>query len=221
MRGIIGDGLTVMDHVVVVRALTDHRRFLRSGAGLPGYVALGMTPPARLVLESLLRAPRLERNARARVAAVLGEVDAFESALRTTAWLEVQRTLLADARAAMRVSPAMGARLRALKALRDFYGFLAREGAGFPGSVEVIGYAVSALEAGAAIIYPPVDDDGGPAAGADGASGTGAAGWEDDQDGVVGDAVAAVAGGVVGGPGGAVIGAILHASLRNVGRTGG
>lgn len=211
MQRAMTGALTAADHGMVVLAVRENWRFLHTRADLVGYTVLGLSPEPRFLLELLRRAPGLDDVTRARVDVVLGEIEAFQSALRGRSWTEAERTLLTDVRVAMAMSPRMDSKLRALKDLRTFYRFLAFEVAGARGCAEAVGYAVDVLESGAGTLYIPAD---GETARPRHAGPKGGPGSTDPTNGATDDAVAVTAGGIIGGPDGAIIGGILHSSLR-------
>lgn len=188
--------LSVSDHAIIVSAMIEHRGFVRDEVAF-NFAAIGLNPPPRVILEGLLRAPGMKREAADRVEAVLSQLGNFELALEKARLSVQERTLLNSVSTVLSSAPNNHDKVRAIQSLAEIY----RKRS--PKYGEAINQAAGILEAGIGVIYQEAND-----AGAGSGSGSGD-GVEKD---CLGEAVAgAVVGWLAGGPGGAIVGAVVGA----------
>ena len=138
--------LSVSDHATIVSAMIEHRGFVRDEVAF-NFAAIGLNPPPRVILESLLRAPGIKREAADRVKAVISQLGNFELALEKARLTAPERTLLNSVSTALGSAPHNHGRVRALRSPAETY----RKR--LPKYGEAIDQAAGILDSGIGVIY--------------------------------------------------------------------
>lgn len=196
--------LVIADHTTIIRAVIEHKGFLRDGIGVVGYRALGMSPPPQQMFECLLTAPGLDHDTVSRIKVLLSNLGDFEASLRAARWTAPEQMLLASVGSVSRSARSTRGKIRVLKDLADAH----RERAS--GFEPIIETAVAILEDGLGVVYR----DAGPDAGSEPSQpDAGGDEGEVEEDCAGQDVIGATSGGILGGLKGAIIGAAVGSGL--------